>query len=246
MTSDPLLKLKNISTSYGESQVLRDLSMSIDHGEVVSLIGRNGVGKTTTLRSIMNIVTPHSGEIYFNGTDIVGQSIHTVTSKGVSYVPEERQIFPDLTVDENLQMGMVSAKQGLLTTEEVFDWFPRLQERREQRASSLSGGEQQMLAIARAILGDTDLLLLDEPTEGLAPKIVSDVVDIIENLREETNVTILLVEQDLQVALSVASHHHVMNKGKIVFNGTTDELKTADEIKRRHLSVGADSASVEE
>ncbi|WP_311172211.1 ABC transporter ATP-binding protein [Halobellus ordinarius] len=238
--SEELLRVDGIDAAYGQSKILQDVSLSIDRGEVVSLVGRNGAGKTTTLRSIVGILTPSAGTITFEGEDITALSDYETVARGIQYVPEDRQVFPDLTVDENLRMGeLKSGGAGALSMSEVFDRFPRLRERRSNSGAQLSGGEQQMLVIARALLGQTDLLLLDEPTEGLAPQIVEDVIEIIETISDE-GVTILLVEQNVQAAMSVADRHYVINKGQNVYEGTTEELRNADEILEQHLGVGGE------
>lgn len=242
MTSNPLLSIKDIHASYGPTPVLHGVSLSIRDGEVASLIGRNGAGKTTTLRTVMGIVTPDRGVIEFNGEEITGLPEHQTTRKGIRYVPEDRQIFPDLSVTENLAMGQIGGGEPLFTTEEVFERFPRLQERRGQDGSQLSGGEQQMLAIARALLSETKLLLLDEPTEGLAPQIVADVLDIIETISSE-GITVLIVEQNIRAALTVAEHHHIIDRGEIVYKGTGDELIDDEHIQQQYLGVTADETT---
>jgi branched-chain amino acid transport system ATP-binding protein len=234
-----LLDVDGIDAAYGQSKILRGLSLSVDHGEIVSLVGRNGAGKTTTLRAILGILTPTTGTITFDGEDITGFPDYKTVNRGIRYVPEERQAFPDLTVDENLRMGQLkSGGEGTLSLEEVFELFPRLADRRSYNGSHLSGGEQQMLVIARSLLGRTKLLLLDEPTEGLAPQIVEDVIEVIETISEE-GVTILLVEQNVKAAMAVGDRHYVINKGQNVFEGTTPELREADDMMEKHLGVGA-------
>jgi branched-chain amino acid transport system ATP-binding protein len=236
-----LLSVDGIDAAYGQSRILRDLSLSVDRGEVVSLVGRNGAGKTTTLRAIVGILTPSAGTVTFDGEDITDLPDYETVARGIQYVPEDRQVFPDLTVDENLRMGQLRNEgAGTLSTDEVFERFPRLRERRSNRGSQLSGGEQQMLVIARALVGRTELLLLDEPTEGLAPRIVEDVIDIVETISDE-GVTILLVEQNVQAAMAVADRHYVINKGQNVFEGTTPEVRAADDVLERHLGVGSET-----
>ncbi|WP_135822308.1 ABC transporter ATP-binding protein [Halostella litorea] len=237
--SDPLLSLDDVHAAYGESHILRGVSMDVAEGEVVSLVGRNGAGKTTTLRSIVGVLEPFEGTVTFDGEDVTALPEHARVSKGIQYVPEDRQAFPDLTVEENLRMGALRADgDGIYTIDEVYDVFPRLRERRGQSGSHLSGGEQQMLVIARALVGRTKLLLLDEPTEGLAPQIVEDVLDVIDRIRE-AGVTILLVEQNVHAAMATADRHYVIDKGGIVFEGDTDALEANREIQERHLGVGA-------
>jgi branched-chain amino acid transport system ATP-binding protein len=237
--TDRLLDVDGIDAAYGKSRIIRDLSLSVDSGEIVSLVGRNGAGKTTTLRAILGILTPTAGTITFDGEDITDYPDYKTVNCGIRYVPEERQAFPDLTVDENLRMGRLkSGGEGTLSLEEVFELFPRLADRRSYNGSHLSGGEQQMLVIARALLGRTKLLLLDEPTEGLAPQIVEDVLEVIETISEE-GVTILLVEQNVKAAMAVADRHYVINKGQNVFDGTTPALREAEDVMEKHLGVGA-------
>jgi branched-chain amino acid transport system ATP-binding protein len=237
--SEPLLSLDDVHASYGESHILRGVSLAVDPGEVVSLVGRNGAGKTTTLRSIVGVLTPTHGTVTFDGGDVTQLPDHERVQRGIQYVPEDRRAFPDLTVDENLRMGdLRSDGDGIYTIDEVYDVFPRLRERRSQSASHLSGGEQQMLVIARSLVGETDLLLLDEPTEGLAPQIVRDVLDVIDRIRNE-GVTILLVEQNVHAAMETADRHYVIDRGKIVFEGDTAALEANQEVQESHLGVGA-------
>jgi len=236
MISKPLLVVDEITASYGTTTVLRDISLSVNDGEVVSLIGRNGAGKTTTLRAILGILIPERGRVRFRGEDITDMPEYRTTRKGIRYVPEDKQIFPDLTVTENLEMGQVSGGEPLFTIEDVFERFPRLRERQGQKGSQLSGGEQQMLAIARALLSETEILLLDEPTEGLAPQIIADVLDIIEALSSE-GITVLLVEQNIKAALTVANRHHIIDKGQIVYEGTSDELVADEDVQQQYLGV---------
>ena len=238
--TDRLLDVDGIDAAYGQSNILQNLSLSVDRGEIVSLVGRNGAGKTTTLRAILGILTPSAGTITFDGEDITAFPDYKTVNRGIRYVPEERQAFPDLTVDENLRMGRLkSGSEGTLDLEGVFELFPRLADRRSYNGSHLSGGEQQMLVIARALLGRTKLLLLDEPTEGLAPQIVEDVIEVVETISDE-GVTILLVEQNVKAAMAVADRHYVINKGQNVFEGTTPELREADDVMQKHLGVGAE------
>ena len=237
---DSLLELDGVHAAYGGSQVLRGVTMAVDRGEVASLIGRNGVGKTTTLRSIVGVLVPHAGTVTFDGKDLTELPDHARIKRGVGYVPEDRQVFPELTVAENLKMGSVGTDGGTFTVEEVYELFPRLDERRSNAGSQLSGGEQQMLAIARALLSRTELLLLDEPTEGLAPQIVADVLEIIADVRER-GLTVLLVEQNVRAAMEVADRHYVLDGGEIVFEGTGDELDAAEDVKNQHLGVGVGS-----
>jgi len=238
MAADPLLSVEGIDTAYGRSHVLRDVSLTVGRGEVVGLLGRNGAGKTTTLRSISGVVKPHAGRIVFDGEDVTELPDYEISRRGISYVAEERAIFPDLTVHENLKMGRVRGGDGIYTLDEVFEILPRLEERRSFRASHLSGGEQQMLVIARALVSPTDLLLLDEPTEGLAPQIVEDIMRVVDRIRDE-DVSILLVEQNVNAVLRLADRNYIINKGEIAYEGTAEELRDDAETQERLLGVGA-------
>ncbi|MFC7231137.1 ABC transporter ATP-binding protein [Saliphagus sp. GCM10025308] len=236
----PLLELEDVDAGYGETRVLHDLSLAIDEGEIVSLIGRNGAGKTTTLRSIMGIITPTSGTIAYRGEDISQLDATATAKRGLSLVPEERQIFPELTVRENLELASYGGADEVdsLSVDEALETFENLAERHENAGSSLSGGEQQMLAIARALVAGADLILLDEPTEGLAPYIVQDVMDIIEDLNDR-GITVLLIEQNVHVGLALADRNYVINQGEIVWEGTSAELEADEEVLDRFLGVTA-------
>ncbi|WP_232703124.1 ABC transporter ATP-binding protein [Halobacterium wangiae] len=234
--SDSLLEVEGITAGYETNVVLRDVSLDVDEGEVVSIVGRNGAGKTTTLRTIMGQLAVDSGHIRYRGEEITNAPPNEVYRRGIGLVPEHREIFPDLTVEENLEVGGVTTDDNWLSVAGAYDYFPRLRERRTNRGAQLSGGEQQMLAIARSLRGATDLLLLDEPTEGLAPQIVESILDIIDQLRAD-GVTVLLVEQNLQAVLEVADRHYVLADGNIVFEGTTAELEAADDVRQRYLGV---------
>jgi len=245
-----LLDVDSVDAYYGESHILRDLSLTVEEGEICALLGRNGAGKTTTLRSIAGAKPPEvrSGSVTFMGSDITGMPADDVAMQGISLVPEERRVFPNLTVAENLRIAEVSrnasntwrrSRTGTgqsMTTEEVYEDFPRLRERKSQHAGTLSGGEQQMLAIARALKQSTDLLLLDEPYEGLAPKIVEDVEAAIQRISEQ-GVTILLVEQNAAAAIKIADRAYVVDQGGIVFDGSADELRDDEETRERYLGV---------
>ncbi|WP_247004230.1 ABC transporter ATP-binding protein [Halosolutus gelatinilyticus] len=237
MTAEPILSVDEISSSYGSGLVLRGASLNVRDGEVVGLLGRNGAGKTTTLRSIAGVLTPREGTIKFEGADITDRPDYEISTRGISFVPEERAMFPDLTVHENLQMGAIEDNGGIMTIDEILDWMPRLAERQSLKASKLSGGEQQMLAIGRALVSKTDLLLLDEPTEGLAPQIVQDVIETIESIKQR-GIPILLVEQNLNTVLEVADRVYVLDQGKIVYEGSVDELEADDSVQEQYLGVG--------
>jgi branched-chain amino acid transport system ATP-binding protein len=233
-----LLETAGLDTFYGKSQVLRDVSFAVPRGEITALLGRNGAGKTTTLRSIMGLTPPRRGVVRFNGQDITGKPPHAVFRLGVGYVPEGRQIFPHLDVGENLRLAeRAGSSESRWTLERIFEYFPVLQQRWRQRGRSLSGGEQQMLAIARALAGNPDLLMLDEPSQGLAPLVVQELGHILARLRGE-GVTILLVEQNVRMALAVTDRVLVLGKGALVFAGATAEFqRREEELKGRYLAV---------
>lgn len=230
------LSVDSINTFYGDSHILHDLSLEVGEGEVVSLLGRNGVGKTTTLRSIMGMTSPRSGTITFKGKDITKNEPNETLKEGIAIVPEDRVIFPQLTVVENLAVPQprASSTGNKFDREDIFEMFPRLDERRNQKGSSLSGGEQQMLTIGRSLMTNPDLLMLDEPSEGLAPQIVADVRNIIQDI-SNLGVTILLVEQNVKIANACADRHYILEKGTIQFEGQLDEL--TDERKNELLGV---------
>jgi len=234
----PLLTVEALQTFYGKSHVLRDVSFTVPAGEITVLLGRNGAGKTTTLRSIMGLTPPRGGAVRFKEEDITGRSPHRVFRLGVGYVPEGRQIFPHLDVGENLRVAertVGTSSRWPLTR--IFEYFPVLRERWRQRGLSLSGGEQQMLAIARALAGNPELLMLDEPSQGLAPRLVRELETIMVRLKGE-GVTVLLVEQNARMALAVSDRVLVLSKGTTVFAGTTDEFRRREqELKGRYLSV---------
>lgn len=233
-----LLDIDEINSYYGKSHVLHDVSLSIPEEGFVTLIGRNGAGKSTTLKSIMGMVTPESGTIKFRDTDITEYTPHETSLQGISIIPEDRRIFADLTVDENLRVGHLGHDIEDIDDhlDEVFEYFPRLNERRTQRAGTLSGGEQQMLAIARALLSDPDLLLVDEPTEGLMPSLVDQLRDILIQINDD-GVALLLVEQNVELALEISDYGYVIDEGMIQAEGASSELEKDEEIKRRYLAV---------
>jgi branched-chain amino acid transport system ATP-binding protein len=236
-----ILELKGINTFYEKSHILHDISMSVNKGEVVGLLGRNGVGKSTTLKSISGVVIPRAGSILFKGKELVGMKPHQVTRLGVGYVPEERRIFPILTVHQNLLLGQKSGKlqnqvkEGW-TIERAYALFPQLKARQTSKGGHLSGGEQQMLTIVRTLMGNPKLLLLDEPTEGLAPMLVEAVSNVIQEIHQ-AGISILLVEQSLEVILDLTTRAYVMSKGQIVFDGTSQELADNREVREKYLEV---------
>jgi len=231
-----MLDLENVNAYYGESHVLHGVSLSVREGEVVCLLGRNGAGKTTTILTIMGYLQPRPGTIRYKGRDIAALPPYAVARLGFGFVPQERGIFPSLTVRENLTTFARAAGKGYWTLPRIFELFPHLKAREQNLGFQLSGGEQQMLSIARALMLNPDLLLLDEPSEGLAPMIVQEIVKVLARLRQE-GLAILLVEQNLRAALTLGDRHHVMNKGEICFTGTSAELEGNDFVLRNYLSV---------
>ena len=229
-----MLNVENIHTYYGLSHILFDVSLAVNKGEVVGLLGRNGAGKSTTMRSIMGLTPPKDGRVVFNGDVITGKKPYLLFRKGIGYVPDDRRVFADLTVDDNLDI--VHHRSDEWTKERVYDLFPALGEIRTRRAGNLSGGEQQMLTIARALMGSPELLLLDEPTEGLAPLIVRDLEDQILKLKD-AGISILLSEQNVKSALKMISRAYVIDNGRIRFEGTVEELEANDEVKKKYLMV---------
>jgi branched-chain amino acid transport system ATP-binding protein len=234
-----LLAIKELNTYYGKSHILQGVSLEVDGGEIVCLLGRNGVGKTTTLKSIIGLVPPQAGEVLFKGQNIAQLPPYTIAKLGVGFVPEDRRIFPTLTVRENLLMGEKPGRKGSengWTIEKVYEYFPALKAREKQKGAHLSGGEQQMLTIARTLMGTPEVLLIDEPTEGLAPKIVETVEKVIQDIHQR-GISVLLVEQNMRVALRLAGRIYVISKGKIVFQGTGAALKEAHEVRQKYLEV---------
>ena len=233
-----LLELVSVNTFYGRSHILFDVSLSVGKGEVVSLLGRNGAGKSTTFRSIIGLTPPRTGEVSFRGERISGLRPYQICRKGVGFVPEDRRCFPDLTVRENLEVAVRREKQtsSPWTVEKVYSLFPRLQEREKNLGSQLSGGEQQMLTIARTLMTNPDLLLLDEPSEGLAPLIVALLADMIIRIRAE-GVTVLLAEQNLHFCAKVADRGYVIDKGSVKYEGKISDLLGNEEIKEKYLAV---------
>ncbi|MBI2218647.1 MAG: ABC transporter ATP-binding protein [Candidatus Rokubacteria bacterium] len=235
-----VLTVDAIHTYYGESHVLQGVSLRVDAGEVVALLGRNGAGKTTTLKSIMGIVPARRGTIRFDGADITRLPPHLVARRRIAWIPEERRIVPNLTVYENLRLAMLKApvdgKEASARLEEALAFFPRLRERLTQNGKSLSGGEQQMLAIARGLVAGPALMLVDEPTEGLMPIIVRNLTEILHAINAR-GTSMLLVEQNLEVALALARRVYLIDQGRIEFEGTPDDLRGHPDLLRRYLGV---------
>ena len=234
-----LLAVEGLHAHYGKSHVLHGVSLGVDAGEIACLLGRNGVGKSTTLKSIMGLVAPSAGSVTFKGRPIAGLPPYRVARLGLGYVPEERRIFPTITVKENLLMGIkpgAPPRDGGWTLERVYEFFPRLRERERQRAGTLSGGEQQMLTIGRTLMGNPQVLLVDEPTEGLAPMVVEQVERILGEIHR-SGTPVLLVEQSMETALALAQRVYVMSKGQIVFSGTMADLQANAEVRKQYLEV---------
>ena len=232
-----LLDVRDIVSSYGLSQVLFGVSFSVGDGEVVTLMGRNGMGKTTTVRSLMGLLHPHAGEIRFRGERVDGQPPHRIARLGLGLVPEGRQIFPNLTVRENLVMA--ERRRGGAepwTVERVFDMFPRLGERASNRGNHLSGGEQQMLAIGRALMTNPLLLVLDEATEGLAPKIREEIWAKLDELKK-TGLAIIVIDKDVEALCAFADRHYILEKGEVIWTGSTADLTANKELQDRYLGV---------
>ena len=238
MTATALLQVQGLHAHYGKSHILHGVDFQVRAGEVVSLLGRNGSGRSTTLKAIMGLVPPTGGSIALNGRDLAGQRPYTVCRAGIAYVPEEREVFANLTVDENLRMGEQPGSAGAArwTVAQMFDYFPRLKERRRTMAGSLSGGEQQMLTICRSLLGNPQVILVDEPTEGLAPKIVEQVARLFEEIRKR-GVSILLVEQKLAIALDISERLYVMGHGPLVFEGKPRDVREDAAMRKEWLEV---------
>lgn len=232
----PLLDLDSIHTAYGQSKILHGISLSVSDAEVVSLLGRNGAGKTTTVRSITGLTPASDGTIEFDGKEITDWSPERISKAGISVVPEDRDIFPSLTVEENLRLGGMAHGASKDRLERIYNYFARLDERRNQPAGQMSGGEQQMLVIGRSLMTNPDLLILDEPSEGLAPVIVNDLVDILNEISGD-EAAVLLIEQNTETAMELADRHYIIETGQNRFHGTTDELMANEEILETALGV---------
>ncbi|CAM3358286.1 ABC transporter ATP-binding protein [Pseudomonas plecoglossicida] len=231
-----MLNVESIHSYYDKSHVLEGVALQVGDGELVTLLGRNGAGKTTTLRSILGIVRPRQGQISFNGQQLVGREIFDIARQGIALVPEHRGIFRQLSVEENLKIAV--RKDSRWQLEDVYTLFPRLKERRRNGGFALSGGEQQMLAIARALLNDPKLLILDEPTEGLAPVIIDELVKILRQIKGE-GLSILLVEQNLMVCDALADRHYVLEQGRVAYQGSAAQFREDPRIKNRYLALSA-------
>jgi branched-chain amino acid transport system ATP-binding protein len=236
--AETVLKVDDIHTFYGQIEALKGISVHVDQGEIVTLIGANGAGKSTTLKTISGLLAPKSGTIQFMGETISGMKVHEVTAKGVIQVPEGRHIFPRMTVEENLNMGAFLRTKDVAGVKESLEWvfelFPRLKERRTQKGGTLSGGEQQMLATARGLMADPKLLMLDEPSMGLAPVVVEIIFDTIKKLNDR-GITILLVEQNAAMALQIADRGYVLETGRVALEGPGKELLHNEKVRKTYL-----------
>ncbi len=235
-----ILEIKDLHAYYGESHILQSVDLALDQGELVCLLGRNGVGKSTTLKSIMGLVPPRNGSVLFHGRQLAGLAPYQIARLGVGYVPEERQIFKGLTVLENLMIGIkkahVQTDRDPWSVEMIFEMFTRLGERRHQKGGHLSGGEQQMLTVARTLMGNPELILVDEPTEGLAPLVADSVLRMLGTI-SHSGVTILMVEQNYKAALKMAGSFYIMSKGRMIFHGDGKALVAAEDIRKKYLEV---------
>ncbi|NYT64421.1 ABC transporter ATP-binding protein [Alcaligenaceae bacterium] len=230
-----LLDIKGLHAYYGKSHVLQGVDLHVNPGEIVSLLGRNGVGRSTTIKAVMGLVQS-AGSVVFDGKEITNMKTHEIALSGLGYVPESRDIFPSLTVEQNLILGQQRGKNSQWSLEDMYNMFPRLKERRNTPAGVMSGGEQQMLTLCRSLIGDPKLIMIDEPTEGLAPLIVDQVAEYLDVLRQR-GIAVLLVEQKLAIALDISQRLYVMGHGTIVFEGAPDDLSNAQEVRRDWLEV---------
>ncbi|WP_423746097.1 ABC transporter ATP-binding protein (plasmid) [Haladaptatus sp. SPP-AMP-3] len=230
-----LLTVEDAHAYYGESHVLEGVSMEVEAGEVVALVGRNGVGKTTTLRTILQLTPPRRGSVRFRGTELVGKSTHEVAEMGIGWIPEERRVFTQLSVEENIRVAVPKGEDVREALSLAYETFPDLEDHRDREAGNLSGGQQQMLALVRGLVGENELLLVDEPSEGLAPLIVEAVAEALAEAATDT--TLLLVEQNLPLALDLADRFYVLDNGRVVEQGDANEVSMDDERLRRYLSA---------
>lgn len=231
-----MLNIQNLHAFYGKSHILHGVDMEVKPGEIVSLLGRNGSGRSTTIKAIMGLVEGQ-GTVQWNGQDLLGHKTYDIARRGLGYVPESRDVFPKLTVEQNLKLGQKGgSRNGRWSLDDMYQMFPRLKERQHTEAGVMSGGEQQMLTLCRTLMGDPDLIMIDEPTEGLAPKIVELVGEYLKELQRR-GLAVLLVEQKLTIALDISQRCYVMGHGEVVFHGTPDELRADQYVRREWLEV---------
>ena len=235
-----MLKVENLNAGYGSVNILWDICLDLNDGEVVAVLGSNGAGKTTMVRAITGMIRPTSGSVVFNGEELCKKSSRHILDAGIVQVPEGRQLCTDMTVLENLQMGAFSKETKEHFQENLqkcYQWFPKLEERARQAAGTLSGGEQQMVAVARALIGMPKLLILDEPSLGLAPNIVDDILNVAKTLAKESNISVLLVEQDITKALAAADRGYVIENGRVALSGSAEELAANEHVKKAYLGI---------
>ena len=243
--SEPILKIRNVESFYGPIMAIRGVSLDVHPGRIVSILGANGAGKTTLMKTVSGVMDPEKGKIIFEGIEIQGREPHKIVHDGIVHVPEGREVFPLLTIEENLALGAYtrSDSRGIERDREmVFDYFPILKDRRKQEAGTLSGGQQQMLAIGRGLMGNPKVMLLDEPSLGLSPLLVKEIFSILKRLNEEQNMTMMLVEQNASAALELAHDGYVMEVGRIVMDGTAEELMKSEDIQNFYLGVQEEGA----
>ncbi|WP_424934799.1 ABC transporter ATP-binding protein [Amaricoccus macauensis] len=237
MSDQPLLNISGLRSGYGGETVLQGVDLNITRGEIIAVVGRNGVGKSTLMRTLTGLLKPSAGTIHFQGRDATADGADLRARNGIGYIPQGREVFPELTIRENLMVGEVAGRgRGSPNYDRVYRFFPILKERSRQRAGTLSGGQQQQLAIARAMIGNPGLMLLDEPSEGIQPSIIKDIARNVRTLNSETGVSVLLVEQNLDLIVSLAERGYVMEKGRIVAELGADEIRSRDEV-RKYLTI---------
>ena len=235
-----MLKVEGLQAGYGSVNILWDICFNVEDGEIVSILGSNGAGKTTMVRAITGMIKPAAGSVVFNGEDLARKNSRVILNKGIVQVPEGRQLFTEMTVLENLEMGAFNKETKAhfqKNLKRAYEWFPKLEERAKQAAGTLSGGEQQMVAVARAMIGEPKLLILDEPSLGLAPNIVDDILNVAKVMAKEEGISVMLVEQDITKALAAADRGYVIENGHVALEGTSKELQTNEHVKKAYLGI---------
>ena len=234
-----ILEVDTVDTFYGKSHVLQGISLKVEKGQIVALLGRNGAGKTTTFRSIMGLTPPKHGTIKFKGVNIQGKKAFEIAKLGIGIVPENREIFPEITVKDNLEIAIKDSPLGTRNwnIKKVYDYFPILEERKNNKGKNLSGGEQQMLSIARTLMGNPELILLDEPCEGLAPQVVAELFNLVKLLREKERLTIFIAEQNVNFSLALSDWVYLLEKGVVRYSANSEKIKADEEIKQKYLAV---------